>query len=164
MSWTEIGAIGELIGAIGLFISICFVAYEMRLRRKDEAARELEVIQTRAIELQSGVAYQPELNQALTKWHRFTEGHFKSLPNDVDKDILRAEFTDEEWNLLGHHFSAQAYWVDIFLSKIDRYAVSEEALKTYDSMLQAFTTYLCQFGDITIPFRAKKRYLSAEFF
>ncbi len=77
---------------------------------------------------------------------------------------LRAEFTDEEWNLLGHHFSAQAYWVDIFLSKIDRYAVSEEALKTYDSMLQAFTTYLCQFGDITIPFRAKKRYLSAELF
>ena len=71
---------------------------------------------------------------------------------------------DEEWNLLGHHFSAQAYWVDIFLSKIDRYAVSEEALKTYDSMLQAFTTYLCQFGNITIPFRAKKRYLSAELF
>ena len=162
MEFSEIGAIGELIGAFGLFISIGFVAYEMRLRRKDEAARELEVIQTRAIELQSGVSYQPDLNKALTKWHRFTGGHFKSLPNDVDKDLLRAEFNEEEWNSLGHHFSAQAYWGDIFLSKIDRYAVSKEALETYDTMLYAFTNYLCQFGDITIPFRAKKRYLSVK--
>ena len=38
MSWTEIGAIGELIGAIGLFISILFVAYEMKLKRGDEQA------------------------------------------------------------------------------------------------------------------------------
>ena len=34
MSWTEIGAFGELIGAIGLFVSITFVAYEMKLKRQ----------------------------------------------------------------------------------------------------------------------------------
>ena len=39
MSWTEIGAIGELIGAIGLFISILFVAYEMKLKRKEKMNR-----------------------------------------------------------------------------------------------------------------------------
>ena len=44
MSWTEIGAIGELIGAIGLFISILFVAYEMKLKRKDEQEREYESV------------------------------------------------------------------------------------------------------------------------
>ena len=53
-------------------------------------------------------------------------------------------------------------YVVIFLSKIDRYAVSKEALETYDTMLHAFTNYLCQFGDITIPFRAKKRYLGVK--
>ena len=35
MSWTKVGAIGELIGAIRLFISISFVAYEIKLKRKD---------------------------------------------------------------------------------------------------------------------------------
>lgn len=160
MSISDLGSIAEIISAFGLIISIIFLATEMRLKRKDEVARELEVIQLGAIDLQSGVSHQSELNSALTKWHRFTNGHFKALPKDISTDLIRAEFSDEEWNLLGHHFSAQAYWVDVFLSKIDRYAVSRDAIKTYDSMLQAFTTYLIHFGSITIPFRARRRYLS----
>lgn len=39
MSWLEIGAIGELKGALGLFVSFTFVAYAMKLKREDDSPR-----------------------------------------------------------------------------------------------------------------------------
>ena len=37
MSWLKIGASGELLGTLGLFVSITFVAYELKLKREKEA-------------------------------------------------------------------------------------------------------------------------------
>jgi len=74
MSWTEIGAIGELIGAIGLFISISFVAYEMKLKRGDEQAREYESVRLKAIELNFATAQSPMLSDTLSKWWQQTDG------------------------------------------------------------------------------------------
>ncbi len=37
MSSLEIGAFGELIGTLGTFVPITYVAYEMKLKREKEA-------------------------------------------------------------------------------------------------------------------------------
>ena len=74
MSWTEIGAFGELIGAIGLFVSSTFVAYEMKLKREDEKAREYESLTLKTIELNLIAAQSPSLSGALSKWWQQADG------------------------------------------------------------------------------------------
>ena len=88
MSWTEIGAIGELIGAIGLFISILFVAYEMKLKRKDEQAREFESLNLKVIELNLVVAQSPSLSGALSKWWQQTDGMWGEIRAGINKETL----------------------------------------------------------------------------
>ena len=96
MSWTEIGAIGELIGAIGLFISISFVAYEMKLKRKDEQAREFESVNLKTIDLNLTAAQSPSLSGALSTWWQQTNGMWGEVKEGLTEKGLDEIFTMEE--------------------------------------------------------------------
>lgn len=53
MTISELGSLGEVIGAFGLIVTLVFLAMEMRLGRQAEESRDLEQMQIRNQELQS---------------------------------------------------------------------------------------------------------------
>lgn len=55
MTINELGSLGEIIGAIGLFLSIGFVAYELRLKRGYERSREYETLLLEVIKMNLAV-------------------------------------------------------------------------------------------------------------
>ena len=120
MSWTEIGAIGELIGAIGLFISISFVAYEMKLKRGDEQAREYESVRLKAIELNFETAQSPMLSDTLSKWWQQTDGMWGEIKAEISKDTIDKLFQPEERTMMKHYWSSWALWLDLALAKEER--------------------------------------------
>ena len=120
MSWTEIGAIGELIGAIGLFISILFVAYEMKLKRKDEQAREYESVNLKTIELNLVAAQSPSLSGALSKWWQQTDGMWGEVKEGLTEKGLDEIFTIEEKTALRHYWFSMMVWLNLALSKEER--------------------------------------------
>ena len=80
MTISELGSLGEVIGAFGLIVTLVFLAMEMRLKRQAEDNRDLEQVQIRALEIQLGAAESPELSKVLSKWNRLTGGIFLPLP------------------------------------------------------------------------------------
>ena len=120
MSWTEIGAVGELIGAIGLFISISFVAYEMKLKRKDEQAREFESVNLKTIDLNLTAAQSPSLSGALSKWWQQTHGMWGEVKEGLTEKGLDELFTIEEKTALSHYWFSMMVWLNLALSKEER--------------------------------------------
>ena len=51
MTISELGSLGEVIGALGLIVTLVFLAMEMRLKKKDESFRDIEQSQIRSQEL-----------------------------------------------------------------------------------------------------------------
>ena len=47
MTISELGSLGEVVGAFGLIVTLVFLAMEMRLKRKDESFRDIEQSQIR---------------------------------------------------------------------------------------------------------------------
>ena len=80
MTISELGSLGEVIGAFGLIVTLVFLAMEMRLKRQSEDNRDLEQVQIRALEIQLGAAESPELSKVVSKWNRLTGGTFLPLP------------------------------------------------------------------------------------
>ena len=74
MTISELGSLGEVIGAFGLIVTIVFLAMGMRLKRQSEDNRDLEQVQVRALELQLGAAENPELSKVLSKWNKLKAG------------------------------------------------------------------------------------------
>ena len=120
MSWTEIGAIGELIGAIGLFVSILFVAYEMKLKRKDEQAREYESVNLKTIELNLVAAQSPSLSGALSKWWQQTDGMWGDVKEGMSESKIDELFDIEEKTVLRHYWFGMMMWLNLALSKEER--------------------------------------------
>ena len=122
MSWTEIGAIGELIGAIGLFISISFVAYEMQLKRGDEQAREYESLRLKAIELNFATAQSPVLSDTLSKWWQQTDGMWGEIRAGINKETIDKLFQPEEKTMMKHYWQSWVLWLDLALAKEERHS------------------------------------------
>ena len=61
MTISELGSLGEVVGAFGLIVTLVFLAMEMRLKRKDESFRDIEQSQIRSQELNLAVATSPSL-------------------------------------------------------------------------------------------------------
>ena len=120
MSWIEIGAIGELIGSIGLFISISFVAYEMKLKRGDEQAREYESVRLKAIELNFATAQSQMLSDTLSKWWQQTDGMWGEIKAEISKDTIDKLFQPEERTMMKHYWSSSVLWLDLALVKEER--------------------------------------------
>ena len=85
MTISELGSLGEVIGAFGLIVTLVFLAMEMRLARQAEDNRDLEQVQTRALEIQLGASESPELSKVLSKWNMLTGGIWLPLPPHLQK-------------------------------------------------------------------------------
>ena len=120
MSWTEIGAFGELIGAIGLFVSITFVACEMKLKREDEKAREYESLTLKTIELNLIAAQSPSLSGALSKWWQQTDGMWGKAKHQITEKEVDQIFSAEEKTALAHYWFSTMVWLNLALSKEER--------------------------------------------
>ena len=59
MTISELGSLGEVVGAFGLIVTLVFLAMEMRLARQAEESRDLEQVQIRVQELNLAVATSP---------------------------------------------------------------------------------------------------------
>ena len=42
MTISELGSLGEVVGALGLIVTLVFLGMEMRLKRQDESFRDIE--------------------------------------------------------------------------------------------------------------------------
>ena len=51
MTISELGSLGEVVGALGLIVTLVFLAMEMRLKRQAEDNRDLEQVQIRGQEM-----------------------------------------------------------------------------------------------------------------
>ena len=88
MTISELGSLGEVIGAFGLILTLVFLAMEMRLARQAEESRDLEQVQIRVQELNLAVATSPSLSAIMAKWNKLTGGHFQPLPHDVTESRI----------------------------------------------------------------------------
>jgi hypothetical protein len=88
MTISELGSLGEVIGAFGLIVTLVFLAMEMRLARQAEESRDLEQVQIRVQELNLAVATSPSLSAIMAKWNKLTGGHFQPLPHDVTESRI----------------------------------------------------------------------------
>ena len=70
MTISELGSLGEVVGAIGLIVTLIFLAMEMRLKRQDESFRDIEQSQIRNQELNLAVATSPSLCAVMAKWNK----------------------------------------------------------------------------------------------
>ena len=59
MTISELGSLGEVVGAFGLIVTLVFLAMEMRLKRQDESFGDIEQSQIRNQELNLAVATSP---------------------------------------------------------------------------------------------------------
>ena len=81
MSWLEIGAIGELIGALGLFVS-------WRNEAKMKKAREYESLTLKTIELNLAAAQSSSSSMA-TKWWQYTDGMWGEVQNSPRRKLTK---------------------------------------------------------------------------
>ena len=75
MTISELGSLGEVVGAFGLIVTLVFLAMEMRLKRQAEDNRDLEQVQIRGQEMLLAAAENSELSKVLSKWNKLTGGY-----------------------------------------------------------------------------------------
>ena len=160
MTISELGSLGEVIGAFGLIVTIVFLAMEMRLKRQSEDNRDLEQVQVRALELQLGAAENPELSKILSKWNKLTGGIFLPLPPHVNHATLQDIFNEEELTTLNYYHFASAMNYELMLTKWERGAIPEASMKAYDALLEGTANYLVALDVGVIPRRLRERYLT----
>ena len=117
MTISELGSLGEVVGAIGLIVMIVFPAIEMRLKRQSEDNKDLEQLQIRALELLLGAAENFELSKVLSKWNKLTVGIFLPLPPHVNYATLQDIFDEEELTALNYYHLATAMNYEMILTK-----------------------------------------------
>ena len=76
MTVSELGSLGEVVGAFGLIVTFVFLAMEMRMTREDGIYRDLEHLMIRSQELCMLVTQSPELADVITKFNNLTGGIF----------------------------------------------------------------------------------------
>ena len=162
MTISELGSLGEVVGAFGLIVTLVFLAMEMRMKREDESYRDLEKVQIRNQELQLSVATSPSLCSVMAKWNKLTGGHFQPLPSGVTEDSVAELFTEEERTALVFYFYGSAMNFEMILAKFDRGGIPEASMRHYDSVLRESARYLTVLGNLTMPKRLGERYLSNQ--
>ena len=160
MTISELGSVGEVVGALGLIVTLVFLAMEMRLKRQAEDNRDVEQVQIRAFEIQLGVAENPELSKVLSKWNRLTGGIWLPLPPHIDNAALQDIFDEEELTPLNYYHLASAMNYEMTLTKWERGAIPEKSMKAYDAVFESTANYLVALNSGMIPRRLRERYLT----
>ncbi len=160
MTISELGSLGEVVGAIGLIVTLVFLAMEMRLKRQSEDNKDLEQLQVRALELLLGAAENSELSKVLSKWNKLTGGIFLPLPPHVNHATLQDIFDEEELTTLNYYHLATAMNYEMILTKWERRSIPEKSMKVYDTYLENIALYLIALNSGMIPRRLRERYLT----
>ena len=159
MTISELGSLGEVVGAFGLIVTIVFLAIEMRMKRQDEMHSDVEKLMIRSQDLETLVAQNPALTKVMTKWNKLTGGHLQPLPKDITRETIQTIFDEEEFTILYYYLHAQAYNSELLLTKAERGAFSEKAMKHVDPVMRASAEYLTVFDNKFYPRRIKEKYL-----
>ena len=160
MTISELGSLGEVVGAIGLIVTLVFLAMEMRLKRQDESFRDIEQSQIRNQELNLAVATSPSLCAVMAKWNKLTGGHFQPLPPEVSETTISDLFTEEERAALVFYFYANAMNMEMVLAKLNRGGITDTTIQHYDSTLRQSAVYLTVLGNLTMPRRLGERFFA----
>ena len=160
MTISELGSLGEVVGAIGLIVTLVFLAMEMRLKRQDESFRDIEQSQIRNQELNLAVATSPSLRAVMAKWNKLTGGHFQPLPPEVSESTISDLFTEEERAALVFYFYANAMNMEMVLAKLNRGGITDTTIQHYDSTLRQSAVYLTVLGNLTMPRRLGERFFA----
>ena len=160
MTISELGSLGEVIGALGLIVTLVFLAMEMRLKRQDESFRDIELSQIRNQELNLAVATSPSLCAVMAKWNKLTGGHFQPLPPEVSESTISDLFTEEERAALVFYFYANAMNMEMVLAKLNRGGITDTTIQHYDSTLRQSAVYLTVLGNLTMPRRLGERFFA----
>ena len=75
MTISELGSLGEAVGAFGLIVTIVFLAMESRFKRQSEDNRDLEQVQIRVQELNLAAATSPSLSAIKAKLNKLIGDH-----------------------------------------------------------------------------------------
>ena len=157
MTINELGSLGEIIGAIGLFLSIGFVAYELRLKMGDERSREYETLLLEVIKMNLAVTQSVRLQEALTKWWRLTDGMWGPVEQDTDETCLNEVFSDEERTCLSHYWVCMSTFTELALMKGERQAYDAELNKDGFGNMVEYTKLFQAFG------KAKQKHIDKVF-
>ena len=160
MTISELGSLGEVVGALGLIVTLVFLAVEMRLKRQAEDNKDLEQVQIQAFEIQLGAAENPELSKVLSKWNKLTGGIWLPLPPHIDHAALQDIFDEEELTTPNYYHFASAMNYEMALTKWERGAFPEESMKAYDAVFESTANYLLALNSGIIPRRLRERYLT----
>ena len=160
MTISELGSLGEVIGAFGLIVTIVFLAMEMKLKREDEKYRDLEQSIIRGQEINLLAAQSPELVKVLTKWNKLTGGILQPLPESVTEDTVKELFEEDERTALTYFLWGNALNLELMMQKSERGSIPEKSLRIYDSNFRESVRYLTVLGNMPIPRRLKERYLN----
>ena len=159
MTISELGSLGEVVGAFGLIVTIVFLAMEMKLKREDEKYRDLEQSIIRGQEINLLAAQSPELVKVLTKWNKLTGGILQPLPESVTEDTVKELFEEDERTALTYFLWGNALNLELMMQKSERGSIPEKSLRIYDSNFRESVRYLTVLGNMPIPRRLKERYL-----
>ena len=160
MTISELGSLGEVIGALGLIVTLVFLAMEMRLKRQDESFRDIEQSQIRNQELNLAVATSPSLCAVMATWNKLTGGHLQPLPPEVSESTISDLFTEVERAALVFYFYANAMNMEMVLAKLNRGGITDTTTQHYNSMLSQSAVYLTVLGNLTMPRRLGERFFA----
>ena len=113
----------------------------------------------RSQELETLVTQNPALTKVMTKWNKLIGGHLQPLPKDITAETIQTIFDEEEFTILYYYLHAQAFNGELLLTKAERGAVSENAMKHIDPNMRASAEYLTVLGNKYYPRRLSEKYL-----
>ena len=160
MTISELGSLGEVVGALGLIVTLVFLGMEMRLKRQDESFRDIEKSQIRNQELNLAVATSPSLCAVMAKWNKLTGGHLQPLPPKVRESTISDLFNEEKRAKLVFYFYANAMNMEMVLAKLNRGGITDTTTQHYNSMLSQSAVYLTVLGNLTMPRRLGERFFA----
>ncbi len=116
MSIQDWGSIGELIGALGLLITVCFLVYELRLTRAAIAHKDYSETISRNETFWSGVVGNTRLLETFTSIHELTQ-ELKGMPT---LEQIKARIAPIEFTRWYHHCRVSALNFEAYLSSLER--------------------------------------------
>ena len=116
MSIQDWGSIGEVIGALGLLITVCFLVYELRLTRAAIAHKDYSETISRNETFWSHVIGNTHLLETFTIIHELTL-ELKGMPT---LDQIKTRITPNEFTRWYHHCRVSALNFEAYLHSLER--------------------------------------------
>ncbi len=116
MSIQDWGSIGEVIGALGLLITVCFLVYELRLTRAAIAHKDYSETVSRNETFWSHVIGNTQLLETFTIIHQLTL-ELKGMPT---LDQIKTRITPNEFTRWYHHCRVSALNFEAYLNSLER--------------------------------------------